>query len=146
MKAFVLYTVRDSYLQLPSAVSDLADDSTIVLKSFTSHAAITEAYYLFAGINGIELWKQGDKRGVVVDEHKVIARASFANDLAKACGVTNVQQPEVVDVMSGYGVDGATLALLGAKVECWELLPGVALMAQDLMLRCGLEQVAALLE
>ena len=123
-------------------VKILVGDGRLVIKPFESHATVLDTYYLWTGMNGLELWKQGDKRGVLVDEHAVIARVSFTSDLAKACGITKTQRPEIVDVMAGFGVDGATLALLGAQVECWEILPGVALMAQDLLVRCGVEHVA----
>ena len=91
------------------------------------------------GARGLELAFEGDARGASIDIDEIRRRLKQGRRLAlgRACGA--VDGAKVLDAMAGLGVDGVTLACLGAHVTLVEREPSTYAVLCDGLARARAE-------
>ena len=95
--------------------------------------ADASGYYLWFDGRRLRLYRDQDPRGVCLSADDLAPRMTFAGELARACGVTRVHRPHVVDAMAGLGIEGMTLAGLGCRVTLFERLPALWALLDDFL-------------
>jgi 16S rRNA (guanine1516-N2)-methyltransferase len=83
----------------------------------------------------------GRNAGAWVTESEVYRRARQAPELLRACGAKSGMQ--VLDAMSGWGLDGLVLAAAGARVTMVEREPRMQALQEDLVRRVCAEGVVS---
>lgn len=73
----------------------------------------------------IQLFAPHDQRGVAIDMAAVTRRARVHDPLPRACGLVRGQPATVLDAMAGWGLDGLSLAAIGARVQMVEKVPAL---------------------
>lgn len=97
-------------------------------------------FYIAYEGDELQLFKAGEKRGATMRVADVERRLRLRTELARACGVVArgaACRWRVLDAMSGWGVDGLTLAGLGCEVTASERSPIIAALNADLARRCA---------
>jgi 16S rRNA (guanine1516-N2)-methyltransferase len=94
-------------------------------------------FHLWASVDHLEL-RRGDSAGAWVSEAELRRRTVQGATLLRACGVAGDAPLQVLDPLSGWGVDGLVLAGRGCRVTMVERQPALWALQQDLLRRSGL--------
>jgi len=96
-------------------------------------------YFLWWDDGRLVLYENGDPGGVCLQPPDFERRATLNGELARACGVTTMSRPRVLDAMAGLGLDGMTLNALGCDVVMVERNPALWAMLDSFARMYGLD-------
>ncbi len=113
--------------------SDLANELACPLAMSGDDGA---EFLLHVDGDGLALRRRGDRLGVRLQRAEIERRLRQGRKLALAKAVGIRPGLHVLDGMAGFGLDGMTLAALGASVVMLERHPVVFAMLQDALSRC----------
>ncbi|MEZ5558364.1 MAG: class I SAM-dependent methyltransferase [Pseudomonadales bacterium] len=118
----------------------------VQLVAVTARPNAEQGFFLWAEDDHLELHRGADRSGVWIPIAELERRARQVPELVRACGIGGAPSLEVVDATAGLGVDGVTLALLGAQVTLLERHPAAYVLASDLVRRAAVSAGTALTE
>ena len=103
-----------------------------------------DGFYLTYSHENLRLCLGADRKGVSIAVSDITRRANLELELSRACGVTRASRLTVLDLMSGWGVDGLTLQRLGCTLTCLEVSTIAWALLQNLIERSGADDIKLL--